>query len=165
MKSSATGPSNSISAREATMQLGDPPSSVGARPKLPSGRWLRLHTQVVVARSLAPRPALWAAATALAPMERALILPDVRLASQPHACPHQDPLTALQAHCRGEVAPRQEATAISGLRTLGLCLAVLHASIDWGLMALRILQDMGRKASNRTERLGKGTARRALPAV
>ena len=63
------------------------------------------------------------------------------------------------------MVPWPTATAISGLRTLGLWLAAIHARIDCKLMALRILQGMGREASDRTVRLGKGTARRALPAV
>ena len=82
-------------------------------------------------------------------MDRALILPGVRLASQPHACPHQDLLATLRARCRSEVAPWPTATAISGLRTLGLRLAAIHARVACNLMALRILQGMGREASDR----------------
>ena len=127
----ATGPSSSICARKATMQLSDPPSSVAANPKLPSGLWRRQPWQDVGARSLAPHPALWAAATALGLMERALILRQAgeRLASQSHACPHRGPLATLQAHSSGEVARRREATATSGRTTLGLRLAVFHASV------------------------------------
>jgi hypothetical protein len=158
------------------MQLGDPPSSVAANLKLPSGLWRRQPCQVVVARSLAPHPALWAAATALGLMERALILRQAgdRLASQSHACPHRDPLATLQAHSSGEVARRLEATATSGRTTLGLCLAVFLDCVLLCFMPVSgleaddvayALQGMGREASYRKERLGKGTAGRALSAV
>ena len=119
LKSFAPGPSSSICAPKKAMQEDHQPSLVATWPKSPSSPWLRRQRshRVVVARSLEPAPALWGAATAPVPMERALILRGARLASRRPACRHQDPLATLWVRCTRAVAPWQAATTISGLRS------------------------------------------------